>query len=202
MQRTLNYSQLTTGDVGNTVTSQDTNIKKNYNSRVSLMDFPGHVKLHYKLMDALRDTEHLKGLVFVIDSTTDPKKLTDTAEFLLDILRVTEVAKDPVDILLACNKSESFTARPPAKIKEALEKEIALAIERHAKSLSEVKKRRDLGNGDEDNDEETAGFLDNVGGSSKFAFSMLEGEVDVMEGSVLKKNISKWEDWLDDKMSA
>lgn len=186
----------------NSVTSQDTNIKKNYESKVSLIDFPGHVKLHYKLLDALRDTEHIKGLVFVIDATTDPKKLTDTAEFLLDILTVTEVAKEPVDILLACNKSESFTARPPAKIKEALEREIGFAIERHTKSLSEVKKRRDLGNGDEDNDDETAGFLDNMAGSNAFTFSMLEGTVDALDGSVVKKNINKWEDWLDSKLSA
>lgn len=195
-------SQLTTDAVRNTVASQDVNIKKNYGTSISLIDFPGHIKLRYKLIDALRETTHVKGVVFVVDATIDPKKLTETAEFLLEILTITEISSEPVDILIACNKSESFTARPPLKIKEALEKEIGLIIERHNKSLGEVKKRADLGNGNGDeSDDENAAFLENFNGSNKFKFSMLEGEVDAMEGSVTKKNVSKWEDWLSEKAS-
>ena len=200
----LTFIQLTTGDVRNTVTSQEVNIKKKYENKVNLIDFPGHVKLHYKLIDSLKNTEHIKGLIFVVDATTDPKKLTDTAEFLLDILSITEVSKEPIDILIACNKSESFTARPPNKIKEALEKEVSLAIERQKKSLSEVNQKADLGAGADDatDDNENAGFLENFNGDTKFTFSMLEGEVDATKGSVLKKDISNWEEWLDDKLSA
>ncbi|SMN20816.1 similar to Saccharomyces cerevisiae YKL154W SRP102 Signal recognition particle (SRP) receptor beta subunit [Maudiozyma saulgeensis] len=201
--KTALFTLLTTGEVRNTVTSQDTNIKKNYESRVNLIDFPGHVKLHYKLMDALRETEHIKGILFVVDATIDPKKLSETAEFLLEILTITEVSKEPIDILIACNKSESFTARPPAKIVEALEKEVGLTIERHNKSLGEVKKRADFNvGGDDESDDENAGFLENFNGNTKFKFSMLEGEVEYMKGSVTKKDIGNWEEWLDGKVSA
>ncbi|CAB4254938.1 similar to Saccharomyces cerevisiae YKL154W SRP102 Signal recognition particle (SRP) receptor beta subunit [Maudiozyma barnettii] len=200
--KTALFTLLTTGEVRNTVTSQDINLKKNYESRVNLIDFPGHVKLHYKLMDALRETEHIKGILFVVDATTDPKKLSETAEFLLDILSITEVSKEPIDILIACNKSESFTARPPAKIIEALEKEVGLTIERHNKSLGEVRKRADFNTGGDDSDDENAGFLENVNGNNKFTFSMLEGEVEALKGSVSKKDISNWEEWLDGKVSA
>jgi len=153
-------------------------------------------------MDALRETEHIKGILFVVDATTDPKKLSETAEFLLDILSITEVSKEPIDILIACNKSESFTARPPAKIIEALEKEVGLTIERHNKSLGEVRKRADFNTGGDDSDDENAGFLENVNGNNKFTFSMLEGEVEALKGSVSKKDISNWEEWLDGKVSA
>nr|2GED_A Chain A, Signal recognition particle receptor beta subunit [Saccharomyces cerevisiae]2GED_B Chain B, Signal recognition particle receptor beta subunit [Saccharomyces cerevisiae] len=124
---------LTTDSVRPTVVSQEPLSAADYDgSGVTLVDFPGHVKLRYKLSDYLKTrAKFVKGLIFMVDSTVDPKKLTTTAEFLVDILSITESScENGIDILIACNKSELFTARPPSKIKDALESEIQKVIER------------------------------------------------------------------------
>lgn len=79
---------LTTDSVRPTVVSQEPLSAANYNnSNTSLVDFPGHVKLRYKLSEYLKTrAASIKGLIFMVDSTIDPKKLTTTAEFLVDIL--------------------------------------------------------------------------------------------------------------------
>lgn len=164
--------------------------------KFKLMEYPGHIKLRYQLFDILKESSFIKGLIFVVDSTVDPKKLTETAEFLYEILSITERKPDGVDILIACNKSESFTSRPPVKIRQALEKEINSVIARKMTSLSSVKKDSEESSesGSERGDE-----LLEVNSKQGFKFDLLDGNIDAMEGSVLKNNIEKWECWIDER---
>lgn len=184
--------------------SQAPNIAEDYmlpsatkSFKFKLMEFPGHVKLRYRLYDTLKESSSLKGLIFVVDSTVEPQKLTETAEFLYEILRLTERFPEGVDIMIACNKSESFSARPPMKIKDALEKEIGSIIERKAKSLASVNK---TGSGSDPNDEDGADpqALD-FQSTRQFRFDALDGNVDAIDGSVLKAQIERWECWIDER---
>ena len=215
--KTALFTVLTTGKLRNTVISQTANIKRNFHgTNVALVDFPGHIKLRYKLFDELlrrqrpsgKNVGKLKGVVFMVDATTNPKRLTDTAEFLLEVLKYTEISLEPVDVLVACNKSESFVARPALKIKDILEKEIGECIKRSKGSLGEVNGVRD---GDRDGGAtstadagtpmtSTAGFIEAVRGGERFSFDMLEGTVEVADGSVAKQKLGKWEEWLDDRV--
>lgn len=124
--------------------------------------------------------------------------MTGAAELLFNILNITERKTDSVNILIACNKSESFTARPPQKIKEALENEISSIISRKKQSLSEVKKNVDAD--DDDNDDDEFPLLTGMQGDGDFKFSMLEGSVDCICGSVIKQNTQKWSDWIHDQL--
>lgn len=201
--KTCLYNLMTTGTLKTTVTSQETSVANDFklseSVKVRLMAFPGHLKLRSKLLDEIKDSTNIKGLVFVIDATVDPKQLTKTAEFLFQILQLTERRKDGIDILFACNKSEMFTARPPLKIREVLEQEIEKIIIRKQKSLETVtgpiaghhhsNENHELGQDD------TADFETGNG----FSFDVLEGNVDAFAGSVLKKDIEKWECWMGER---
>ncbi|CCH58827.1 hypothetical protein TBLA_0A10490 [Henningerozyma blattae CBS 6284] len=199
-----------------TVTSQEPNIANNFklsnsNNSFTLIDYPGHIKLHYKLLNNLKNFKNLKGLIFLVDSTIDPKNLTDTAQFLYDILVITENTKyfnNGVDILLACNKSELFTSRPVKKILETLEFEIDKIIKRQKSSLGSAstvlasgiqRKGRSNEDDDENNDGTDSPLFNAVIGSQGFKFSALEGTFDVLDGSVQKNKTSKWEEWIDER---
>ncbi|EDO18495.1 hypothetical protein Kpol_1032p92 [Vanderwaltozyma polyspora DSM 70294] len=198
--KTALFHWLTTETFKTTVISQFPNTCEDFklssdDKSVSLIEFPGNFKLRYKLLDSLRNSTNIKGIVFLVDSTVDPKQLVETAEFLYQILNITENRKhNGVDILIACNKSESFTARPPQKIKTVLETEITDIIKRKKQSLGSVKKTADSNVDDDEDDEmENENILDSM---KDFKFSALEGEVDVIEGSVLKQKLSKWQEWM------
>ncbi|EJS42988.1 srp102p [Saccharomyces arboricola H-6] len=187
---------LTTDSVRPTVVSQEPLSAANYDgSNVTLLDFPGHAKLRYELLEYLKTrAAFVKGLIYMVDSTIDPKKLTSTAELLVDIVSITESnCENGIDILIACNKSESFTARPPSKIRDALEKEMQKVIERRKKSLNEVKRKVN-------EEEDTENALDVLQSTNGFKFENLEGSVVAFEGSVSKKNITKWRKWIDEKI--
>lgn len=198
--KTSLFTLLTTGSLRPTVTSIEPNVAQDYYMPIAtksftgrLMEFPGHIKLRNKLFETLNSSGNLKGLIYVVDATVDPKQLTETAEFLFEIMQVTERFPNGVDILIACNKSESFTARPPSKIKAALEKEIENIISRRQKSLDVVQGEKTEDS--VDNQPEGLRFA----GTHGFKFETIEGNVDALEGSVLKKNIEKWECWIDER---
>ncbi|KAL3231195.1 Signal recognition particle receptor subunit beta [Nakaseomyces bracarensis] len=192
--KTALFNALTTEQTTNelTVMSQEPSYVLRYDrTSTTLIEFPGHIKLAYKLLDHLKELGgNLKGLVFVVDATKDPKDITDTAEFLTNILLAIERTREPVDILIACNKSESFTARQPAKIKQALEAEITKVLERRKKSLINVENSML-----DENDENEALNL-NFDISKGFKFEHLEGELDIQAGSVLKGNTDSWYEWI------
>ncbi|SCV05532.1 LANO_0H09560g1_1 [Lachancea nothofagi CBS 11611] len=202
--KTSLFNMLTTDSFKPTVMSQVPNVAEDYmlpsnvkSFKFKLMEFPGHVKLRYRLFDTLKESTYLKGLIFVVDSTIDPQKLTETAEFFYEILMLTERFPEGVDVMIACNKSESFSSRPPLKIRDALEKEIGKIIERKAKSLSAVKKP-DKNLSGHDEDESNPNSLEFQGGHD-FKFDALDGNIDALDGSVLKSQIDKWECWIDER---
>ncbi|SCU88072.1 LADA_0E08020g1_1 [Lachancea dasiensis] len=203
--KTSLFNMLTTDTFKPTLMSQSPNIAEDYmlpstskSFKFKLMEFPGHVKLRYRLFEALKESTHLKGLLFVVDSTVDPQKLTETAELLYEILMLTERFPDGVDILIACNKSESFSSRPPLKIKTALEKEISKIIERKAKSLSAVHKNDGVSDGNDTEEDVHPNSLE-IQGGHQFTFDALDGNVTASAGSVLKCQVDKWECWIDEK---
>ena len=175
-----------------TVMSQEPSFALKYKvTMTTLADYPGHVKLAYKLKNGIIDLKgNLKGILFVLDSTIDPKNITETAEYLTEILLILEKIREPIDILIACNKNESFTARQPLKIKEALENEITRIFERKKKSLGNIE--RDIGDVDEINENLDLSFDISKG----FKFDYLEGNVEVLAGSVHKNKITTWQEWV------
>ncbi|CCD24047.1 Signal recognition particle receptor subunit beta NDAI_0C03870 [Naumovozyma dairenensis CBS 421] len=180
-----------------TVTSLDVSKLENLDNRINVIEFPGHFKLRYKLIDFLKKNPKIAGVIYVVDSTVDPKELTKTAEFLLDVLLITESKKNmEPNILIACNKSESFSSRPPLRIKEALETEISKIIVRKKKSIGDVNIITQDGT-DESNELE---MLKELSSSGKFSFNLLEGSVDAISGSVLKKDIVKWQEWIEEQL--
>lgn len=192
--KTSLFNALTTDEFKYTLMSQDINVANNYmlpsvtkSAKFKLMEFPGHIKLRYKLLNTIKDSVYLKGLIFMVDSTMDPPKLAEAAEFLHEILIITERRPGGIDILIACNKSESFASRPALKIKEALEKEISKILIRKAKNVKEMS--------NEDNGDNSL----EVTSKGVFEFGLLDGSVDSLEGSVLKKDIEKWECWIDER---
>ncbi|CAG99567.1 Signal recognition particle receptor subunit beta [Kluyveromyces lactis] len=201
--KTALFNLLTTDSVKPSVMSQEPNVAEDYmlptshkNFKFKLIDFPGHDKFRSELLQTIKDSSQLKGLIYVIDSTINPKELVSTAELLYEILSVTELRPDGVDILLACNKSESFVARPPSKIKGALEKEITEIMKRKAKSLKANSKKSLSDDANDDDDDEVAVLQQNSAG---FEFDRIDGNVDAKEGSVLKNDIDKWECWIDER---
>lgn len=202
--KTSLFTLLTSNSLRPSVTSLEPNVAPEFKIPIAtktftgrLMEFPGHLKLRNKLFETLQNSSNIKGLLFLVDSTVDPRELTSTAEFFIDILQVTERFPNGVDILIACNKSESFTARPPLKIRFALEKEIEKIILRRQKSLEAV-------NGGNEKTEDGGNFQDesemlNLNSKDGFKFDSLEGNIDSLEGSVLKQNVEKWECWMDER---
>lgn len=198
--KTSLFTLLTTGSLRPVVTSLEPNVAQDYKMPIAtksfsgrLMEFPGHIKLRNKLFETLQNSSNLKGLIFVVDATVDPKELTTTAEFLFEILQVTERFPNGVDILIACNKSESFIARQPLKIRAALEKEIEKIIARRQKSLDTVQGEKT----EEGADDQPEGLR--LSSTNGFKFEAVEGNVDALDGSVLKQNIEKWECWIDER---
>lgn len=188
---------MTTGKLSPSVTSQEPNITTKFalpstgqtKTNFKLVEFPGHNKLHNLTIDEIKTSTNIFGLIFVIDSAIDPKKLGENAKFLYEILTHTERRPGGVDILVACNKSDLFNARQAQKIRELLELEIDSIRKLNVHNISKV-----------DNDEVDEEFSD-LGQSinSNFKFDGLEGNFDVVSGSVLKDKIEKWECWIDER---
>lgn len=86
----------------------------------TVVDFPGHPRLRSQLSDSLRRT---KKIIFVIDSSKVQTQIRDTAEFLYDLFTNPAMDNGP-PLLIACNKSDIPGARPPARVKLALQQEI------------------------------------------------------------------------------
>lgn len=203
--KTSLFNLLTTDSIRPCVTSQELSIWPKFRGgATTLIEFPGHVKLQYKWQNWLKSItsskdsnsgRNLKGIIFVVDSTLDPKHWDEPAELLVDILEQLETLSQPTDLLIACNKSDSFTARPPQRIKTLLEQTIASVLTRRKASLA-----RDNGNTSKDNDEDASfnPLLDMFADPTQFRFDVLETSVEALAGSVLKRDVDSWQQWLED----
>ncbi|KAH8147890.1 uncharacterized protein LAJ45_07991 [Morchella importuna] len=159
-----------------------------------LSDTPGHGKLRHLALSQI-SSPVIRGVIFVLDSS-----LTDvrgTAEYLYDVLLAMQkvasasgaTSSQPKRLLIACNKSDVFTALPAGKIQKLLEEEITKMRVSRSKGILDVE---DDGEGNEE--KEWLG----EGGEGPFEFKAMEEvgvEVEVKGGSVEKK------DWKE-KLSA
>ncbi|VDD89626.1 unnamed protein product [Enterobius vermicularis] len=124
-------------DPANLVPHTYTSLKENefdsysnvHGKTLKLVDFPGAERLRKQLFlryfekVEFKGNSLIKGVIFVIDSSTFSKKARDVAEFLYDVLR--ESPKGTF-ILIACNKQDIQLAKSSQGIRNALEREIGL----------------------------------------------------------------------------
>lgn len=152
-------------------------IQKNY----ELIDYPGYVK-YDNLFNNLLSTINLKGVMFMVDSDmmSFQKNLNLTARKLFKILTVTETLPIGKDYLVMVNKVDLFNSLPVNKIKTLLQQEVNQIIEFELKN----------------NEDELSFWHEYL----PFSFDKLKGNVDFKTGSVMKNNISEWENWLDEKV--
>ncbi|ODQ54516.1 P-loop containing nucleoside triphosphate hydrolase protein [Saitoella complicata NRRL Y-17804] len=155
-----------------------------------LVDLPGHPKLAH-LFEAELALNTPKGLVFVIDSAAlaRPDAIRAVAEQLYALLVRLQKVKTAVPVLIACNKSDLFTALPAPRVKTLLEAEIEKIRKARSAEIS-------LAEGEDDEDKELLGWE-----GEDFKFAMLEGmEVDVVSGSVDKNDVQAWKDWMAERV--
>ncbi|CAG9534616.1 unnamed protein product [Cercopithifilaria johnstoni] len=89
---------------------------------VTLVDFPGSERLRKQLFGNYlqKNRSSLKGIVFVIDSSTFSKRSRDVAAFLYDVLYESE---KKIPMLVACNKQNCPLAKSSQAVRTALERE-------------------------------------------------------------------------------
>ncbi|EFO21392.1 hypothetical protein LOAG_07098 [Loa loa] len=89
---------------------------------VTLIDFPGSERLRKQLFGNYlqKNRGSLKGIIFVLDSSTFSKKSRDVAAFLYDVLHESE---KKIPILVACNKQNCPLAKSSQAVRTALERE-------------------------------------------------------------------------------
>ncbi|KAI1823543.1 signal recognition particle receptor beta subunit-domain-containing protein [Xylaria intraflava] len=183
-----------------------------------LVDTPGHGKLRGAAMAqlggsgkggktggsqaVLGDPATLRGVMFVVDAATLDDSLADAAAYLYDVLLALQKrtgasrsSRSPtaVNVLVAANKLDLFTALPASLVRSNLEAELGRI--RQSRSIGLL----DSGVGVDDiGSEEQDSWLGQYG-SEKFTFGQMREfdiEVDVIGGSVLEGNVDKWWDWI------
>lgn len=86
------------------------------------MDIPGHERLRGKFFDLHKN--NAKGIVYVCDSLTLQKEVSDVAEFLYVILTDPVIFSIAPKILILCNKQDELLSKASSVIKSLLEKEM------------------------------------------------------------------------------
>ncbi|KAF8251365.1 hypothetical protein K440DRAFT_496844, partial [Wilcoxina mikolae CBS 423.85] len=131
--------------------------------RFLLQDTPGHGKLRPRAIEMISgDT---RGVVFVLDAST--QEWSDAAEYLYGVLlRVQKLLdtpgnkRDVFPVLVACNKSDLFTALPAGRIRSVLKEELERVREGRSRGI--------VGVGEEEEE------VDVLGGGGRFTFEALE----------------------------
>ncbi|KAI5957137.1 hypothetical protein KGF54_000065 [Candida jiufengensis] len=218
--KTSLYYKLLTGDFKTTVSSIQPNIdminlpisKPTIGKKFQIVDYPGHLK-YWNLFKnlILNDIKlnNIKGIIVVLDSSSkkwlNNQELEKITKFLYNLISITERKQNGIDYLFAINKLDLFDSLPTPKIKTILELEINKLIKNE---INNVNKTSGIDNNtieedefDDSNKENLREFwLSIIGNSQVFTFDKLEGNMDFLGGSILKGNIDKWEDWLDEKV--
>ncbi|KAH3676431.1 hypothetical protein WICMUC_002062 [Wickerhamomyces mucosus] len=188
-----------------TVTSQEPNLKLNFKAPISgndssvpqsnfkLIEFPGHPKLHNLTLDEIRASSNIAGVIFLIDSSSDSKKLIESTKFLYEILLRSERRPNGINILVACNKSDLFSSRQAKTIRQTLETELDNYRKLNVSNIS--KANEDSFNTEDDEGKELGTSLNDT-----FKFEKLEGNVDFISGSVLKNKTQDWANWIDERV--
>ncbi|CAZ79730.1 unnamed protein product [Tuber melanosporum] len=148
--------------------------------RFLLLDTPGHGKLRHIALTRISSTT-IRGVIFVLDSSLTDVRVV--AEYLYDVLltlqsSATSTTTQSKKLLVACNKSDAFTALPPSKIQKLLEDEITKMRVSRSKGILDVE---DDGEGNDE--KEWLG----EGGEGPFTFQSMEEvgvEIEFKGGSV------------------
>ncbi|KAK8210220.1 hypothetical protein M8818_003708 [Zalaria obscura] len=178
--------------------------------KLHLIDTPGHGKLRHHAFSALT-APALSGLIFVVDSAalSSANGLTEAATYLHDLLLALQkrhtsakTSKGPktLNVLVAANKQDLFTALPAQLVRKNLEREITKVRDTRAKGLL------DSGVGG-DEDEEEREWL-GEGGEGAFEFRQMEEcgvEVQVVGGNVRAEgdeapHVQNWWAWVAENM--
>ncbi|EPB79443.1 zinc finger, C2H2 type [Ancylostoma ceylanicum] len=102
---------------------------------MKVVDFPGAERLRKQLVEKWLKKERasLRGIAFVVDSSSFSKRARDVAEFLYDV--ALESGKK-IPILIACNKQDHGLAKSSQVIRTSLEKEIGMINKTRAAALT------------------------------------------------------------------
>jgi len=163
-----------------------------------LLDTPGHGKLRSQSISQIGSLgTALRGIIFVIDSSL--ADISDAAGYLYDVLlavqrqvEATGSGKGGMRILIACNKSDLFTALPPGRVKRLLEEELGKIRDSRSRGVLDVQ---------EEGEEKEREWL-GEGGDGDFTFAGLEDsgiEVEVKGGNV---NREQWRQGLGEWVGA
>ncbi|KAI5781218.1 signal recognition particle receptor beta subunit-domain-containing protein [Geopyxis carbonaria] len=114
-----------------------------------LQDSPGHGKLRPLALDLLT-TPDIRGLIFVCDANS--ADFRDTAEFLYSALLTVQRLQEKREragkefrVLVACNKSDLFTALPATKVRALLEGEMGKVADARSRGIVGVGKEEEEG---------------------------------------------------------
>ncbi|RCN35984.1 GTP-binding domain protein [Ancylostoma caninum] len=102
---------------------------------MKVVDFPGAERLRKQLVEKWLKKERasLRGIAFVVDSSSFSKRARDVAEFFYDV--ALESGKK-IPILIACNKQDHGLAKSSQVIRTSLEKEIGMINKTRAAALT------------------------------------------------------------------
>ncbi|KAK7203188.1 signal recognition particle receptor beta subunit-domain-containing protein [Myxozyma melibiosi] len=211
--KTALFTLLRYGEKSTTLPSIEQNISTSYRlpslpdtaKPFVLIDTPGHQKLRQSMFDVLQVSQAARtihGVLFVVDASavSKPEKLREAAEYLYDVLRVTEKVRGGSDVLVAANKSELFTAVPAKRLRTLLEAEVQKIRETRTKAIGKVGL-------DGEKEEEEDGDSATVGGDGwlglrdgkPFRFEDLESDVMVVGGSVETGKVDDWVGWMEER---
>ena len=175
-------------------------------SEFRLIDTPGHPKLRSQALSYLSmQNKAFMGVMFMLDSAVLSSQTvsTDTVEYLYEVLLVLQrkysssagssiASINLTPVLIACNKSDLFTALPSSKISILLQAELG--------RIKESRKNGLLNAGvDEDGGELEGDDIlgDNVADQIKWEGLREFGlDVSVQAGSVRSNNIDSWTSWI------
>ncbi|KAF2242380.1 hypothetical protein BU26DRAFT_534873 [Trematosphaeria pertusa] len=180
--------------------------------RFLLLDTPGHGKLRHFATTQLVNPTNVRGIIFVVDaaSVAEEAGLNEAAEYLHDVLLALQkrytgakTSKGPkeIQVLIAANKMDLFTALPPHLVKIELEKAISEVRKSRAKGL------KDSGvalAGEDDSLDEEREWL-GEGGEGSFEFAQMEEvgtSVTVKGGNVTGGgvDVKSWFEWIAEQL--
>ncbi|KAK9446387.1 signal recognition particle receptor beta subunit-domain-containing protein [Limtongia smithiae] len=167
-----------------------------------LIDTPGHQKLRHGMFDALRVAQAartIQGVVFVVDASamTNGDSFRQAAEYLYDVLLVTNGVRGGTDVLIAANKSELFTAVPAKRLRSLFETELNTIREMRARSLGQTALQSEKA--DEAPVPDNYRWLGKPGETGPLRLVDLETEVTVLDGSVETGKVDGWVSWMEER---
>lgn len=172
-----------------------------------LIDYPGHLKydklLKQKILQDI-GLKNLKGVIVVVDSSSmsvnQDGKVKLICEKIYNILSQTEKLPNGVDILFAVNKTDLFDSLPVHRLKLLLEQGMNDYITSELTKTGIDNEEDDEEEGNAQDFETTRQLWSIIMAKKKFAFEILEGNMEFVPGSVLKNKTEAWENWFDEKV--